>query len=357
MANIASAAAKLNKLESELFLAYEKLGIKRTPLPPVDRDDAASVELHLQWIEKELLLLEKALSDEAQKRLRPRSLRQRLAGLSPRRLSGLISQMGLSPPPKNIDAFGRDERVYQQLQPLIRYLFEDYWRVEVDGLQHIPSHGAAILVANHGGVLPFDALMLRYAIQEMHPAGRVARFLLEDWFMTMPVMNVLMQRLGAVRGSQDNANRLLADGHLVGLFPEGAKGVTKRFRDRYRIQRFGRGGTIRLAIANRVPIIPVGVVGNEEAYPLLAKAALPRTASDFNFLPITPLFPLLGPLGLLPLPSKWLIRFGEPLDLSDLPPQTADDDITVNTLNEELRQRVQDKVNALLQRRRSPWLG
>ena len=356
-ASLAAAAGKLDRLEAKLYAAYDNLGISRTPLQPIDRDDPASIELHLQWIEKELQLLDKLLSQQTSARMRPKTWRQRLDSLSPARLSGTLAHVGLTPPPDDIDPFGLDNRMYLQLRPLIRRLFEDYWRVEVDGLQHIPANGAAILVANHGGVLPFDALMLRYAIQEMHPAGRIPRFLLEDWFMTMPAINVLLQRLGAVRGSQQNASRLIADGQLVGLFPEGAKGVTKRFRDRYRIQRFGRGGTIRLALHNRVPLIPVGVVGNEETYPMLAKLGLPRANTDFDFLPLTPLFPHFGLLGLTPLPSKWLIRFGEPLDLSSFPAETADDDITVNTLNEELRQRVQDLVNHLLQRRRSPWLG
>ncbi len=347
---------EIRRLESELFQSYRRLGIKRTPLPPIRPDNQQDADLHLQWIEKELRWLDRLVTRNRREARERKTLIQRVRRLSPSTLTGRLAQLGLTDPPESVDPFGADARVYERLRPLIRRLFEEYWRVEVDGIQNIPSDGAGLLVANHGGLLPFDALMIRYAVQEMHPAGRVPRFLIEDWFMRLAGVGLLLQRLGALRGSQDNARALLDGGFLVGLFPEGAKGVTKRFRDRYKIQRFGRGGTIRLAIRHQVPIVPVAVIGSEEAYPVLMKAQLPRD-SEFDFLPITPQFPLLGPLGLAPLPSKWMIRFGEPMDLTDFPAEVADDEITVNTLNEELRQRIQDMVNHLLQRRRSPWLG
>ncbi|RMF12469.1 MAG: acyltransferase family protein [Candidatus Dadabacteria bacterium] len=346
---------RLAALEQELFRTYARLGIRRTPLPPVDKTDPESVALHVEWIEKELAALERLLERRVRQN-RPRSLGERLRSLNPSRLTGRAALLGLTEPAASVDPFGRDDRIYEQLRPWIQQLFEEYWRVEVEGLPNLPSDGAALMVANHGGLLPFDALMIRYAVQELHPAGRIPRFLLEDWFMRMPALNILLQRLGAVRGSRDNARKLLEKGDVVGLFPEGAKGVTKPWRDRYRVQRFGRGGAIRLALEAGVPIIPVAVVGNEETYPLLGKAPLPRN-SDFNFFPITPLFPWLGPAGLMPLPSKWMIRFGEPIEMGDFPESAADDDILVNTLNEELRGRIQEMVNQLLQRRRSPWLG
>lgn len=345
---------QIERLESQILDAYQSIGISRTPLKPVDLNNPKSVELHLAWIDKELRGLRRI--QDRRERSKP-GFGERLRRLTPRALSAWIASLGLSDPTAEIDEFGADRRSYERLKPLIEWLFVEYFRTEVDGVGHVPSQGAALLVANHGGLLPFDALMLRYATEELHPAGRTPRFLIEDWFMAAPVISLLLQRLGAIRGSQDNAARLLERGHLVGIFPEGSKGVTKPYRDRYRVQRFGRGGVIRLALRHRVPIVPVGVVGAEELYPLIGRAEFGGRSGNSAFLPITPLFPWLGPLGFTPLPSKWMIRYGEPLDLSSFDPSVADDDITVNTLNEELRQRVQDLVNAGLQRRRSPWLG
>lgn len=355
--DVQRAVAQLETLEEELFEAYARLGVQRTPLPPIREEDPQSLDLHLQWVEKELRGLDRLLKERRGRKREPRSLRQRLERLRPRHLTARLALMGLAEPDDQVDPFGADPHFYERLRPLIRFLFEEYWRVEVEGLEHLTSSGAGLLAANHGGLLPFDALMLRYAIQELHPAGREPRFLIEDWFMRLPVVNLLLSRLGALRGSPDNARRLLDEGYLVGVFPEGAKGVTKHYRDRYRVQRFGRGGVIRLAIENQVPIVPVAVIGSEEIYPVLAKPSLIRQSTELDFLPITPFFPHLGPLGFVPLPSKWMIRFGEPMDLGEFPREVADDEITINTLNEELRARVQEMVHAVLQRRRSPWLG
>lgn len=348
---------QVQRLERELYRAYDRLGISRTPLPPVQADDPASLELHLQWVEKEIRLLDRLLQTRAERGTRRRDWRETLSALRPSRFTARLSQLGLADPATATDPFGEDHEFYERVRPLVRFLFEEFWRVEVDGIQHVPSHGAGLLAANHAGLLPFDTLMLRYAVEELHPAGRVPRFLIENWFMGLPAINLALKRLGALSASQENASYLLARDYLVGLFPEGQKGVTKPYRERYRVQRFGRGGTIRLALRHQVPLIPVGVVGSEEVYPVLGKVSLPRRRSELNFLPITPTFPHFGLFGMIPLPSKWMIRFGEPIDISSFPPETADDDITVNTLNEELRQRVQGLVNHLLQKRRNPYLG
>ncbi len=348
---------RLEELEHRLTAAWQRLGMHREPPPSkVDRD-ARSVELHLQWVEKELRGLRRLAADRAAREAGHRTLGQWLRDLHPRVFTARLAQLGLGDAPADVDAQGASVQAWQRVRPWLRFLFEEYFRAEVEGIGNVPTLGPALLVGNHGGLLPFDALMLRYAVEELHPAGRAPRILIEDWFMELPVLNLLLTRLGAMRGSQQNARRLLADGDLVTLFPEGAKGVTKRWRDRYRVQRFGRGGTIRLALETGVPIIPVAIVGGEEIYPLLARLRLPIAGAEFNFLPLTPTFPWLGPLGLLPLPGKWMIRFGAPLDLQGLGKEAAGDEIAVNELNETLRSTIQDMVNGLLQQRRSPWLG
>lgn len=348
---------QIASLEHRIAVAYERLGLSRPRPPVLQTGDARGIERHMQWIEKELRGLRRLAEQRAERAERKPDLRERLRRLHPVHLSASIAGLGLSEPDNPVDDFGADVRTYRRLKPWIRFLFEEYWRVELEGLANIPANGAALLVANHGGLLPFDAVMLRYAIEEYHMAARSPRFLIEDWFMERPGLSLLLTRLGAMRGSPLNARRMLDRGELVGLFPEGAKGVVKRFRDRYRVQRFGRGGTIRLALEAGVPIIPVAVVGSEEIYPVLARARLPMTGVEFNFLPLTPTFPWLGPLGALPLPSKWMIGVGTPFDLGGHGPEAAQDDITVNELNEALRGRIQDMVNGLLQQRRSPWLG
>lgn len=348
---------RLQELEHRLTAAWQRLGMHREPPPSrVDRDPR-SVELHLQWVEKELRGLRRLAADRAAREAHRRSLGQRLRDLHPRTLSARLAQLGLGEAPADVDPHGASVQAWQRVRPWLRFLFEEYFRAEVDGIANVPTTGPALLVANHGGLLPFDALMLRYAVEELHPAGRAPRILIEDWFMELPALNLLLTRMGAMRGSQQNARRLLADGDLVTIFPEGAKGVTKRWRDRYRVQRFGRGGTIRLALETGVPIIPVAIVGGEEIYPLLARLRLPIAKAEFNFLPLTPTFPWLGPLGLLPLPGKWMIRFGAPLDMQGLNKEAAADDMAVNELNEALRSTIQDQVGSLLQQRRSPWFG
>lgn len=348
---------RLRELERRLAASWQRFGLHRELPPAPSPRDARSLELHLQWIEKELRGIRRLADARAAREAPPSDLRQRLRRLHPREFSARLAQLGLAEPAPDVDAHGASPQAWRRVRPWLRFLFEEYFRAEVEGVVNIPAEGPALLVANHGGLLPFDALMLRYAVEELHAAARAPRLLIEDWFMELPAMNLLLTRLGAMRGSQANARRLLAEGQLVTLFPEGAKGVTKPWRNRYRVQRFGRGGTIRLALETGVPIIPVAIVGGEEIYPLLARLHLPVTRSEFNFLPLTPTFPWLGPLGLLPLPGKWMIRFGTPLDLKGLGEADADDDIAVNELNEELRGTIQQMVGDLLQQRRSPWLG
>jgi 1-acyl-sn-glycerol-3-phosphate acyltransferase len=218
----------------------------------------------------------------------------------------------------------------------------------VVGLEHVPDDRAVLFVSNHSGLLPWDGLLLAETVAAAHGEKQRPRFLIADWLITLPFVQPALAKLGGVRACRENAERLLGAGLSVVAFPEGVKGAAKSFRDRYRLQRFGRGGAVRLALAADVPIVPVAIVGAEEAHPILFKVETPARALGLPFLPVTPTFPWLGPLGALPLPSKWVISFGEPLADAKRGPEAAADDLLVARLTEELRSEVQRLVKEAL---------
>jgi 1-acyl-sn-glycerol-3-phosphate acyltransferase len=244
-----------------------------------------------------------------------------LLGTLRRRLStiGMVERSG------EVDEFGMDEIVLRRARTALDLAYDHYWRVEVHGLEHIPDEGPCLLVANRSGLLPYDGLMVCHAIHRSHPRHVVPRFFVADWLMTLPFVQPYLARLGGVRACRENAERLLASKHFVVVFPEGAKGAAKVFRERYRLKRFGRGGVVRVALENGVPIVPVGIVGAEEAHPVLFKWGTPARALGLPFLPVTPTFPLFGPLGAMPLPRKWVIRFCRPAPIDHLEPDAATD--------------------------------
>ena len=176
-----------------------------------------------------------------------------------------------------------------------------------------------------------------------------------DWLITLPFVQPYLARLGGVRACRENAERLIASRRFVAVFPEGALGAAKVFRDRYRLKRFGRGGVVRVALETGAPIIPVGIVGAEEAHPVLFKWGAPARSVGLPFLPVTPTFPLLGPLGLLPLPSKWVIRFGERITTDHLPDDAASDELLISRMTADMRDRVQVLVDTGLADRESVW--
>jgi 1-acyl-sn-glycerol-3-phosphate acyltransferase len=245
------------------------------------------------------------------------------------------------------DEWGFDAGFSAAVQPLLGLLYERWWRVTATGTEHVPRSGRALLVANHAGVLPWDAAMMATALRRAG-LGRDPRFLVLDWAFGLPWASVAIRRLGGVPASPHNGLRLLEQEHLVMAFPEGAKGIGKPWTERYRLQRFGRGGFVELALRTGAPIVPCAVVGSEEIYPKLGE--LPGIARLLKapYVPITPTFPLLGPLGMIPLPSRWRIAFGEPIDLSGLGARAADDRATVLELAEEVRERIQAMVYAEL---------
>ncbi len=258
---------------------------------------------------------------------------------------------------EEVDDFGYDPKFAATVRPLLEFLYALWWRVEVEGVDNVPDSGAGLVVANHSGVLPWDGAMIKLAILHEHPGRRDCRLLALDMFALLPFLAPLLARLGEVRASQENGQRLLERGELVGVFPEGVKGVGKPFKRRYKLARFGRGGFVRLALKTGAPLIPCAVVGAEEIHPVLAKANWVGRPLGLPYFPITPTFPLLGPLGVVPLPSRWSIEFADPIPTQDLGPEAADDPLIVNRLTREVRGTIQDMVDGRLACRRSVWFG
>jgi 1-acyl-sn-glycerol-3-phosphate acyltransferase len=257
--------------------------------------------------------------------------------------------------PEAVDEFGFDREWTELLTPFFRFLYRDYWRVQVRGLEHVPLEGSALLVSNHAGVLPYDGAMIRTAIHEDLPGARHARALILDGFFAMPVASWFLRRTGNTLAHPEDAERLLAAGDLVLVFPEGAKGTGKRYRDRYRLRRFGRGGFVQIALRTGCPILPVSVVGSEELHPMLANVDLVARALGLPYFPMTPTFPWLGLLGVVPLPSSWIIEFHPPVDPASrgLGRETAEDMATVMQLSDEVREIIQQGLYANLMRRGS----
>lgn len=266
-------------------------------------------------------------------------------------------RLGMRNRSEEVDDFGFDPIYEQKVLPFFNFLYERYFRVEVEGVERVPNEGRCLLVANHSGTLPYDGVMIKMALKREHPARRDVRWLAEDFIFHFPFLGSFSNRIGAVRACQENAERLLRKEALVAVFPEGVKGIGKLFKERYRLQRFGRGGFIKLCLRTQTPIVPVAVLGAEETNPMLARVEYLSKAIGLPYIPVTPTFPLLGPLGLVPAPTKWRMSFGEPLTFDGYGPEAAEDEILVGRLAERVRATIQGMLDRGVGERRSIWFG
>jgi 1-acyl-sn-glycerol-3-phosphate acyltransferase len=253
-----------------------------------------------------------------------------------------------------VDDFGFDEDFTRNIYlPLLRPLYKSWFRVEVRGIENIPSSGGALIVANHSGTIALDSLMTQVAVHDEHPSHRYLRMLGADLVFRTPIVGAVARKSGCTLAANPDAERLLASGELVGVWPEGFKGVGKPFSERYKLQRFGRGGFVAAALRTGVPIVPCSIVGAEEVYPMLGNLKTIARLIGAPYIPVTPTFPLLGPLGLVPLPSKWIIEFGAPVETAVLGSQSADDPMVVFDLTDRVRETIQQTLYSLLLQRKS----
>ncbi len=251
-----------------------------------------------------------------------------------------------------VDEYGFDAEVTERfLISALRPIAEKWFRIEVRGIENIPSEGGALVVSNHSGTVPVDGLMTMVSIHDA--TGRFLRPLGADLVFKLPVVGEIARRSGATLACSEDAERMLSNGELVGVWPEGFKGIGKPYAERYKLQRFGRGGFVGAALRTGVPIVPLSVVGAEEIYPLVGNVPSLARLLGIPYIPITPFFPALGPLGLVPLPSKWILEFGEPIRTDEYDEHAAEDPMLVFNVTDQVRETIQQTLYQLLMQRTS----
>lgn len=269
--------------------------------------------------------------------------------------SGLAFLRGRLAGDYEVDEFGFDPQLTESVfHPLLRLLYRDWFRTEVTGLEHVPDVGAGLVVSNHSGTVALDALILSAVLHDQHPRHRFLRLLGADLVFRMPVVSAVARKGGGTVACNPDAERLLDSGELVSVFPEGFKGVGKLYAERYKLQRFGRGGFVSAALRTGTPIVPVAIVGGEETYPMLADVKPLARLLKLPYFPVTPTFPWLGPLGMVPLPSKWMIEFCPPIATEHLT-DSADDPLVVFNLADQVRETIQQTLYRQLERRPDPF--
>lgn len=263
-------------------------------------------------------------------------------------------------PERTVNDWGRSERIEEAFDATLIEFFYRYWfRADVEGIENVPGTGGALLVSNHSGALPPDAAMIAKAIREEQPESRRLNITVEHFFKGYPFFSMLLPKIGCVAAHPANVHRILADEQELALvFPEGRKGTEKLYSERYRLRRFGRGGFVTAAMRARAKIVPVCVVGAEEAAPIFAQSKLMQKATGLLYFPLTPTFPWLGPLGMLGyLPAKFHIRFLEPIDTAEFDADPDSDRALVQTIAQEVRARIQENLHEMVARRKSVWFG
>jgi 1-acyl-sn-glycerol-3-phosphate acyltransferase len=286
----------------------------------------------------------------------------RLPEPPPEQAPDLRDLRDLLPPPdpeRQVDDWGRSERVFQMIEPLLNLYYRYWFRVEVEGIENVPADGGALLVSNHSGALPPDAPMIMQAIRNEHSNPRPLYMMGENWFKGYPGVGMLATKIGLVSAHPANAHRLLRDeGKLALVFPEGQKATRKVYWQRYKLRRFGRGGFVKTAIRAGVPIVPIAVVGGEEAMPIFAHVKPLERLTGLIYFPVNHAFPHFGLLaGLMYLPAKFRIRFLDPIHFERQGPDAADDVAFVQQAADDVRARIQSCLDQMLRERKSVWLG
>lgn len=288
----------------------------------------------------------------------PGEVREAVARLFPavkERLAAALDLVRLLEPPERLDRHGMDERFARRLEPLVELAFGTWWRVEVRDIERVPASGPAVVVANHAGAAPWEAFVVRHALRRVHPAARNLRPLLDDAACELPLIGAAAIRYGAVRASPEAALQLLREGDLIAVFPEGSVVARKPWRDRYRILRFGRGGFAKVALRAGAPIVPCAIVGCEEAVPAVSRTGWLAERLGVPLLAASPTLRL-APAGLIPLPSRWSLRFGEPIDVRPYGPGAASEPSVVAAISEDVRRRVQAMLDEGVAARTSVYL-
>lgn len=256
-----------------------------------------------------------------------------------------------------VDEWGLDWEFVNAVMPFLNFMYRYYFRTSVTGFEYIPDYTRGLVVCNHSGQLPFDGGMVMTAIYQDHPSQRLLRSLYASWFPTLPFISSFLEKGGQVMACVENGTRLLEQDQLVGVFPEGYKGVGKLFKDRYKLARFGRGGFIKMALNTGAPIIPTAIVGAEETYVSVYKSDFLARITGFPYFPISLRFPWLGLLGFIPFPTKWFIDFGEPIPTDHYPIGSASNMVLVSQLTNQTRNIIQEMINDRLAQRRSVFFG
>jgi len=255
--------------------------------------------------------------------------------------------------PADVDDFGLDEKYLDALSLWFKFLCKVYWRAEIEGMENVPRSGAAILTANHRGFMPFDGVVHRTSIKEA--TGRQVRFLVIPSLFKFPFLSDFLIKQGGVVASQLNTARLFQRGELVGIFPEGINGAFRMYKGAYQLGNMGRDAFAKMAIEHQVPIIPATVVGHVEIFPILGKMNISSLVrfTGWPFIPITPTFPLLP----APLPTKWHLRYLEPVSVAPLTPEDANDRRKVRAFSEHIKAIMQKSIDEMLLRRKHIFFG
>jgi len=255
-----------------------------------------------------------------------------------------------------VEDYGLDPGFRERAEPLFKFVYESYWRCATSGSENVPATGPCILIGNHSGGLPFDAMMVAYALSSAASPGRVVRPLYDRFVEGMGPVKGLYRKLGGVPANYAVADELLERDEVPVIFPEGVGGVAKLYDERYVVGHFSTSAA-RLSCRHRVPVIPFAVIGAEETYPMIGRSAQLGKLLGAPYVPITPFFPMLGLAGMIPLPTKWTIAFGKRIYLYRESRFRGPGCTEFEAMSERLRRTVQVLVDRHLDRRSSIFLG